>query len=251
MKKLLLICLFLIPLTANAALIREWLFEETSGGTAADTSGSNDTLTFTGCTQGVIGRTGYGVQTTATSNRAVPTLTGLGINGLSEYTLDFDIYLTVIPDNPTVGVTAFWEDWNGADRNVWAGYFHAQQPNVRWDDAIGNQLNYNFILSSGVWYNIALVFKKNDAAGQKYYITQLPNVVGTAVASGASANANVPTATGTGWYFQSYELDRCGKAIWDNLRLYDTALTQSELDAVVNPVAPAATYKRNVNIIIH
>lgn len=213
-------------------LVGWWTFDEGSGTTAGDSSGSGYTATLENGVTWVPGKIGDAVSANGTNQYVY--MPGINLSGTSSITVTLWTNRTY---STTGGHTLleFSNNYNNSttgfgifpDDNTCKGIMAGLKGNV------GYNVNCYTQPSSGVWHNLAFVFdKKQPANGEvTLYIDgvlQTPSAVNSSTTN-SNAFGNNPL-----YVFSRGGTQEFGAGELDDLRIYNRALAASEIQQVYN-----------------
>jgi uncharacterized protein YjdB len=213
-------------------LVGHWTFDEGSGVTAGDSSGNGETATLVNGVSWVAGQIGTAVSANASSSQAV-NIPAINLSGTNAVTVAFWLNHTY----STAGGHVLLENtanYNSSttgfivlpDDDTCKGIQAAVHGNV------GYTANCFVQPSSGAWHHLAFVFDKSQtgAAQVKFFLDGVLQTAGSLLASNNTGNfGNNPT-----YLFSRGGTQLFTSAQTDDLRIYNSALSQSQVQGLYN-----------------
>ena len=211
-----------------SGLVAEWTFDEGSGTTAGDATGNNHTGTLVGnvtWTAGEVGPSALSFNPTTGTNPhvVVADAPDLRFSSTQSFTLGAWVYVAALPGQWTAIVA------KSRDHAPWYGLWISNTNH--W--VAGGPANLTGGLVTTGWHYLTLV--QNGTANQR-----LLYVDGVQAAAGAAQNANGP---GDLWIGGDKSVSEFLNGSIDDVRLYQRALSASEVQTLASFFDPAAPTK--------
>jgi len=233
--------LFASAARSHAETVAHWSFDETSGTTAADSTGSYNangalqTATITGSVNlNAAGQFGSGASFPGTSGNymTVPYIDGIHLN-------DFTMAAWVNPSD--TGINEFFGDW----QNAWAFRAWVQSNQLQFNLRRTGNTNIigaaNGSITTGVYQHVAVVWDRTSPTTGTY----TAYVNGTNVGSTPSSAGTVNPINNNRNYYIGWKRDAPGDTFngsMDELWVFDEALTSTQVNELKN--TNAVTFDR-------
>src|SRR3989339_510780 len=216
-------------------LAGEWHLEENIGTTASDTSGNNNNGTLTNSPQWVTGITGNALQFNGINNY-VSVANSASLDIKDALTISVWAYPTRIPvmhDDMVSKDDRIGVRWDGANLRP-AFIFKIDDGGSNWRWVISPDA-----VSLNAWVHIVAVYDKNGGANNmKLYVDGVQKAVGTYTDTIESTTNPLTIGRYSNRYFQG---------IIDEVKIYNRALTASEVLSEYNSAIPDATAPSTIN----
>src|SRR3989339_615542 len=216
-------------------LAGEWHLEENIGTTASDTSGNNNNGTLTNSPQWVTGITGNALQFNGINNY-VSVANSASLDIKDALTISVWAYPTRIPvmhDDMVSKDDRIGVRWDGANLRP-AFIFKIDDGGNNWRWVISPD-----VVSLNAWVHIVAVYDKNGGANNmKLYVDGVQKAVGTYTDTIESTTNPLTIGRYSNRNFQG---------IIDEVKIYNRALTASEVLSEYNSAIPDATAPSTIN----
>lgn len=207
--------------TPAGILVAHWALNETSGTTAADSTGRGHTGTLYGNTYWTSGHNSNAAGFDGNGDYiVVPHSSDFAYTSTQNFTLTAWVYVNSLPSN-WVGIVT-----KGRETTVWYGIWIS--PDNKWsfgarDGSVYPNM-YGNAVTTGAWHHVAIV--QNGSGNQR-----LLYVDGTQRASGTSYNAS---GTSELWIADAKTTTEYLNGKVDEVRFYNYALSASEIQSLYN-----------------
>ncbi|OGS34324.1 MAG: hypothetical protein A2474_07610, partial [Elusimicrobia bacterium RIFOXYC2_FULL_34_12] len=216
----------------TSGLVGNWRFEENAGTTASDSSGNNNSGTLTNSPQWVTGITGNALQ--FNGGNYVSIADSSSLNPVTALTMEAWFKKTEDVSYQRVLGKSNYPNWDYA---IFFGNTGSLQACI----GIGGSLKYSTItpaLSVGTWYHVAVTY---EGTAIRLYING--ELQGTTSASGNIDNHGTTLCIGKDGGSGGNNFS----GIIDEVKIYNRALTASEVLAEYNSAIPDATTPSTIN----
>jgi methionine-rich copper-binding protein CopC len=214
--------------TLQTGLVAEWQFNEGSGTTTADNTGSGHTGTLVGSVSWTAGLVGPYALSFSGGYVTVPDSASLEFSATQSYSLTAWVDVPSLPGQ--------WTGVVSKSRNSGSSYGIEIDPNNDWVYVSGNVATlYGPAVNTG-WSLVSLV--QNGAAGtQTLYVDGLPQITGPAQPSNGTGSLCIGGDNGIASYFHG---------TIDDVRIYNRALAASDFSSLMGE-PPAGTFPAGVD----
>ena len=218
--------------TPDLSIKGDWHLNESSGTTAADSSGNSNTGTLINGPTWTAGRSGNAVNLDGVDDYVnIPDSSTL--DGMSTLTLSMWIKLTQMPG--TKSYIPLGKDTEGYGYSYRIAvnpsgtlHFNVQTTNNGWYTA-GTGVDSTTVLTANTWYHVAATY---DGSYVKIYVNGLPEGTGSQAISGSIYNSTSPLRLGYNCNAPAYV--NYTNAVMDEVRVYNRALNATEVQNLYN-----------------
>jgi hypothetical protein len=220
-RAMILICLVAVPGMASrvsAGLVGYWPLDEATGGKVLDASGKSHDGTINGATRATPGWNGQGACLLFNGSNArveVPDAADLRFSATARYTLAAWVNWTTLPGHWSGIVT------KGREVGNWYGIW--LDPTNRWVFGHGGNNQIGSAALANVWIHVAMVY---DSGTKRIYLNGSLDNETTSSQNGDNS--------GDLWFGAAKGITEFAPARIDDIRIYDRALTASQIEEVIN-----------------